>query len=469
MTLAVVILAAGKSTRFKSATPKVLHDFGEKPMIAHSLDLAAQLSDVPPVLVVGEETDQPLRAWAGDRAQFAFQAQRLGTGHAVLQARELLEGHTDRVLVLYGDMPLLRPSSLQRLVAIQQDRDAAMAMITIIRENSQGFGRVLRGPQNQVLRVVEEPEATPEQLRIRELNAGIYVYDADFLWSHLPRVRPSAEKGEIYLTDMVELATDSELTVADLVLDDPTEAMGINTRVDLADALSVLRRRINEHWMLQGVTLTDPEATYIGPDVTIGPDSIILPNTHLLGNTTVGAACQIGPNAWLDTATIGDRCRVIASIIEHSEMEHDSDIGPLSHLRPGTRVCTGAHIGNFAELKKTTLGPGAHQGHFSYLGDATVGAHVNVAAGTITCNFDGAQKHPTIIGDHAFIGSDTLLVAPVEVGEGAKTGAGSVVTHDVPPHTLVYGVPARMHAPGAGKASDGSKTDKDSKNSEDGK
>ncbi len=257
--------------------------------------------------------------------------------------------------------------------------------------------------------------------------------------------------------------------MADLVLNDPTEAMGINTRVDLADALAVLRRRINDHWMLQGVTLTDPETTYLGPHVTIGPDSIILPNTHLLGNTTVGAACQIGPNAWLDTATIGDRCRVIASIIEHSEMEHDSDIGPLSHLRPGTRVCTGAHIGNFAELKKTTLGPGAHQGHFSYLGDATVGAHVNVAAGTITCNFDGARKHPTIIGDHAFIGSDTLLVAPVEVGEGAKTGAGSVVTHDVPPHTLVYGVPARMHAPGAGKASDESKTDKDSRNSEDGK
>ena len=447
MTLAVVILAAGKSTRFRSATPKVLHDFGEKPMIAHSLDLAAQLSDVPPVLVVGEETDVPLRAWAGDRAQFAFQAQRLGTGHAVLQARDLLEGSASRVLVLYGDMPLLRLSSLERLVEIQEERRAIMAMITIIRENSQGFGRVLRDTNNHVLRVVEEPEATPEQLLIRELNAGIYVYDTDFLWTNLPRVRPSAAKGEIYLTDMVEMASSAGLHVADLVLDDPTEAMGINTRVDLADALAVLRRRVNRYWMLQGVTLTDPATTYIGPDVTIGPDTTVLPNTHLRGRTSVGESCQIGPNTWLDTATIGDRCRVTASVIEHAEMEHDSDIGPMSHLRPGARICTGAHVGNFAELKQTTLGPSAHQGHFSYLGDATIGANVNIAAGTITCNYDGVRKNPTIIDDNAFIGSDTLLIAPVNVGEGAKTGAGSVVTHDVPPHTLVYGVPARPHAP----------------------
>ena len=335
MTLAVVILAAGKSTRFKSATPKVLHDFGEKPMIAYSLDLAAQLSDVPPVLVVGEETDAPLREWAGDRARFVYQAQRLGTGHAVLQARELLQGDADRVLVLYADMPLLRTSSLQRLIAIQEERRATMAMITIVRDNSQGFGRVLRDNTGRVLRVVEEPEATPEQLLIRELNAGIYVYDADFLWTHLPQITPSAEKGEIYLTDMVEIAAEAGHTVADLVLDDPAEAMGINTRVDFADALAVLRRRITTHWMLEGVTIVDPATTYIGPDVTIGRDTLILPNTHLIGNTAIGENCEIGPNAWLDTAAIGDRCRVTASVIEHSEMEHDSDIGPFSHLPPG--------------------------------------------------------------------------------------------------------------------------------------
>jgi len=445
MTLAVVILAAGKSTRFKSATPKVLHEFGERPMIESSLDLATQLSDFPPVLVVGAETEAPLREWAGDRARFVFQAERLGTGHAVLQARPLLEGTADRVLVLYGDMPLLRLSTLQRLVALQEEHSAAMAMVTIIRDESQGFGRVLRDADGNVVQVVEEPEATPEQLKIRELNAGLYVYDADFLWKHLPKVTPSAKKGEIYLTDMAELAASTGLKAVPLVLEDPTEAMGINTRVNFASAQAVLRRRINEARMLAGATLIDPATTYIGPDVALGRDTVVLPNTHLRGTTQIGEGCEIGPNTIIVDSVIGDRCRVTASVIESSEMEHDSDIGPFSHLRPGAHVCTGAHIGNFAEMKKSTLGPGSHMGHFSYLGDATIGEHVNIGAGTITCNYDGKQKHPTIIEGHAFIGSDSLLIAPVHIGEHAKTGAGSVVTHDVPARTIVYGVPARPH------------------------
>jgi bifunctional UDP-N-acetylglucosamine pyrophosphorylase/glucosamine-1-phosphate N-acetyltransferase len=320
-----------------------------------------------------------------------------------------------------------------------------MGMIAIIRDDSQGFGRVLRDETGRVLRVVEEPEATPEQLQIRELNAGIYVYDADFLWENLPKIAPSAEKGEIYLTDMVELASASGGAVADLVLEDPTEAMGINTRVDFANALSVLRARVNEQWMLEGVTILDPASTYIDATVTLGQDTIVLPDTHLRGNTAIGEHCEIGPNAILEDATIGDRCRVTASVIEHSVMEDDTDIGPFSHLRPGSRVCRGAHIGNFAEMKKSTLGPNSHMGHFSYLGDTTTGEHVNIGAGTITCNYDGQQKHPTQIGDHVFVGSDSLLIAPVHPGDGAKTGAGSVVTHDVPDHTIVYGVPARPH------------------------
>jgi bifunctional UDP-N-acetylglucosamine pyrophosphorylase / glucosamine-1-phosphate N-acetyltransferase len=444
MSLNVVILAAGKSTRFKSGVPKVLHDFGERPMIAYAVELAMQLAPDPPVLVVGEETDAPLRAWGQDRAEFVLQRRRLGTGHAVLQARQVLEGSsTDPVLVLYGDMPLLRLDTLQRLVEVQRQRQAAVAMLTVIRDASQGFGRVLRDSAGSVVRIVEEPEATPEQLALRELNAGIYVFDSGFLWTYLPRVKPSAEKGEIYLTDMVELASQAGLNVADVVVDDPTEVMGINTRVDFADALMILRHRINEHWMLEGVTLLHPETVYIGPEVSLGPDTVVLPNTHLRGKTAIGEACVIGPNSWIEDATIGDRCRVTASVIEGSEMEHDSDIGPFSHLRPGSYVCTGAHIGNFAEMKKSTLGPGAHMGHFSYLGDATLGAHVNVGAGTITCNYDGQRKHPTVVEDDVFIGSDSLLVAPVHIGRGAKTGAGAVVTHDVEPDTLVYGVPAR--------------------------
>ncbi|MGC9468109.1 MAG: bifunctional UDP-N-acetylglucosamine diphosphorylase/glucosamine-1-phosphate N-acetyltransferase GlmU [Anaerolineae bacterium] len=445
MSLTVVILAAGKSTRFKSSVPKVLHDFGERPMIEYNLELATKLTGADPVIVVGAETEAPLRAYAGDRARFVRQERRLGTGHAVLQARDLLEGTSDSVLVLYGDMPLLRLATLERLVDIQQASRAAIAMLVVVRDESQGFGRVLRDEQDRVLRVVEEPEATPEQLKIRELNAGIYVFDAGFLWENLPNLEPSAEKGELYLTDMVELASSAGLAVVDMILDDPTEAMGINTRVDFADALRVLRQRINEDWMLEGVTLIDPVTTYIAPDAVIGRDTVVLPNTHIRGATVIGEACEIGPGTIIDTSTIGDRCRVTASVIEHSEMEPDSDIGPFSHLRPGSYVCTGAHIGNFAELKKSTLGPGSHMGHFSYLGDTTTGAHVNVGAGTITCNYDGERKHPTTIEAGAFIGSDSLLIAPVRVGEGAKTGAGSVVTRDVPPYTLVYGVPARPH------------------------
>lgn len=443
MALAVVILAAGKSTRFKSQTPKVLHPFGERPLIAASLMLAEQLSEAPPVLVVGEETDAPLRRWASDRARFVYQERRLGTGHAVLQARSLLAETADRVLVLYGDMPLLRLNTLQRLVDLQRAESAAISLLTVIRDISQGFGRVLRDADGRVVGVVEEPEATREQLAIRELNAGIYVFDADFLWNGLPQLRPSPEKGEIYLTDMVELAAQSGHSIADLVVDDSTEVLGINTRVDYAEAISVLRTRINEQWMLAGVTLIDPATTYIGPQVTIGPDTILLPNTHLRGKTAVGEGCEIGPNTLIDQSIIGDRCRVIASTLEHAEMEADSDIGPFSHLRPGAYVCSGAHIGNFAELKNSTLGRDSHMGHFSYLGDTTAGEHVNIGAGTITCNYDGQQKHPTIIEDHTFIGSDSLLIAPVHVGKGAKTGAGSVVTRDVPPYTLVYGVPAR--------------------------
>lgn len=444
MSLAVVILAAGKSTRFKSSVPKILHDFGERPLIAYALDLATHLTPDKPVMVVGEEVEVPLRDWAGDRAQFVLQEHRLGTGHAVLQAQKALEGAgADRVLVLYGDMPLLRRATLQRLIETQEQQQSAIAMLTVIRDNPQGFGRVLRDADGRIMRIVEEPEATSEQLAIRELNAGIYVFDARFLWSHLPRVKPSAEKGEIYLTDMIELAYDAALAVAPIVVEDATEVMGINTRIDFTDALAVLRRRINAHWMLKGVHLLHPEATYIGPEVTLGADTIVLPNTHLRGKTAIGEACEIGPNTIIEDSTIGDRCRVTASVLENSVMEHDSDIGPFSHLRPGSRVCSGAHIGNFAEMKKSTLGPGAHMGHFSYLGDATLGAHVNVGAGTITCNYDGQHKHPTVVEDDVFIGSDSLLVAPVRLGAGARTGAGSVVTHDVPPHTLVYGVPAR--------------------------
>jgi bifunctional UDP-N-acetylglucosamine pyrophosphorylase / glucosamine-1-phosphate N-acetyltransferase len=447
MSLSVVILAAGKSTRFRSSIPKVLHQIGESPMIDYPLSLAESLSSRPPVIVVGDETENAIESWAGGRAEYVYQKRRLGTGHAVLQARSLLEQKTDCVLTLYGDMPLIQQETLEELIRLRHHTDAAMAMVTVIRDNPRGFGRVLRDENGYVLRVVEEPEATPEQLTIRELNAGIYVYKSDFLWSNLPRLEPSAEKGEIYLTDMVELAVKQGHHVADLVLDDPTETMGVNTRVDFAAALDALRERINERWMLQGVTLIDPATTYIGPQVMIGQDTVIHPNTHLRGKTIIGESCEIGPNSLLADTQIGHRCRVLASVLEEAVMDDDSDVGPFSHLRKGAHVKAGAHVGNFGEIKNSTLGRGAKMGHVSYLGDATVGEDVNIGAGTITCNFDGQRKHPTEIGDGAFIGSGSMLVAPLRIGSGAKTGAGSVVTHDLPADTLAYGVPARPRKP----------------------
>jgi bifunctional UDP-N-acetylglucosamine pyrophosphorylase/glucosamine-1-phosphate N-acetyltransferase len=412
-------------------------------MIDYPLSLAESLSSRPPVIVVGDETENAIKSWAGKRADYVYQEQRLGTGHAVLQARSRLEHETDCVLTLYGDMPLLKQETLEELIQLRRDTEAAMAMVTVIRDNPRGFGRVLRDEKGYVLRVVEEPEATPEQLAIRELNAGIYVYRSDFLWPNLTRLEPSAEKGEIYLTDMVELAVKEGLHVTDLVLDDPTETMGVNTRVDFAAALAAHRERINERWMLQGVTLIDPMTTYIGPKVDIGQDTVIYPNTHLRGETVIGDGCEIGPNSLLENTQVGNHCRVSVSVLEEAVMDDNSDVGPFSHLRKGAHVGEGAHVGNFGEIKNSTLGRGVKMGHVSYLGDAIIGEDVNIGAGTITCNFDGQRKHQTEIGDEAFIGSGSMLVAPLCIGPRAKTGAGSVVTRDLPADTLAYGVPAR--------------------------
>ncbi len=443
MSLTIVILAAGKSTRFKSKTTKVLYPLGERPMLAYSLDVAHQLTNELPVLVVGPETEADIRTWAGERARYVLQRERLGTGHAVRQTQSLLRGHTDQILVLYGDGPLLRAETLQKLVDLHTHSQAAIAMMTLISDTPRGFGRIIRKANGNIQCIIEEPEATPEQLAIRELNPGIYIFDAEFLWKALPKLHPSPQKGEYYLTDLIGIATESGRDVVGIPFDDPDEAIAVNTRVDLAAAEAALKRRINRQWMLEGVTILDPNTTYIGPEVTIGQDTIIYPNTHVRGESHIGKDCHIGPNTIIQGCTIGNFCKVLASVLEFAVMEDESDIGPFGHLRKGAHICTGAHMGNFGEIKNGTLGPGAKMGHFSYLGDAEVGANVNVAAGTITCNYDGVHKNRTVLDDDVFLGSNTLLVAPVHLGKGAQTGAGSVVTHDVPPHTLVYGVPAR--------------------------
>ncbi|MCS7054892.1 MAG: bifunctional UDP-N-acetylglucosamine diphosphorylase/glucosamine-1-phosphate N-acetyltransferase GlmU [Thermoflexales bacterium] len=439
----VVVLAAGAGTRMKSKRPKILHSLGGRPLIDHCITTAAQATGNVPIVVVGHDAEA-VRAAIGERAVFASQAELLGTGHALMQA-EAYAADAPQVVVTYGDMPLLRPETLRQLIALRERHGAAITMLTLTSDNPRGFGRVIRDAQGErVLAIIEEIACTPAQLAIRELNAGAYCFDGRWLWGALKRIRPNPQKGEYFLTDLIEIAVADGREVRALVTDDRDECIGINTRVDLADAERALRRRINRRHMLNGVTITDPETTYIEEGVEIGVDTVILPNTHLVGHTRIGSDCLIGPNSYIVESQIGDRVHIVQSMIEHARVEDDVHIGPFSHLRPGAHVGAGAHVGNFAEIKNSTLGAGSHMGHFSYLGDAIVGAHVNIGAGTITCNFDGVKKNRTIIGDHAFIGSDTMLVAPVTVGERARTGAGAVVTKDVPAATLAVGVPARV-------------------------
>ncbi len=444
MDLSVVILAAGQGTRMKSDIPKVLHPLAGRPMVLHALETAHQLTDAPPVLVVGHMAEAVLDV-VRERVLAVEQEEQLGTGHAVLQTREVLRGRADLVLVSYADMPLLRARTLSRLVGRQQENSGPITMLTLRRDDPQGFGRVLRDEDGVIRAIVEEAVATPEQLAIRELNAGVYCFQAAWLWEHVDEIPLARPKGEYYLTDLVGMAVDEGLAVEAVATGSADEVLGINNRVHLAKAERVLRRRINERWMLAGVTIVDPATTYIGEDVVLGRDTTVQPNTHLRGKSRIGKRCIIGPNTVIEDSTIGDRCAVRASLVEQAVMEAGSDVGPFSHLRRGAHLCEGAHVGNFGELKESTLGPAAKMGHFSYLGDADVGAGANIGAGTITCNYDGERKHGTVIEDGAFIGSATMLVAPVRVGRGAKTGAGAVITHDVPAGALAYGVPARVH------------------------
>jgi bifunctional UDP-N-acetylglucosamine pyrophosphorylase/glucosamine-1-phosphate N-acetyltransferase len=441
--LAAVVLAAGQGIRMKSDLPKVLHPLAGRPLVTYAVETARALADTAPVLVVGHGAEM-VREAVGDSVVFVEQAERRGTGHAVLQAREVLRGQTDLVLVTYADMPLLTVETLRRLVERQRENAGPITILTLIDEDPRGFGRVIRDDSNAVAQVVEETVATAEQLAIRELNGGVYCFDADWLWSHVDRIPLSLPKREYYLPDLIGMAIAEGLPVEAVATEDVSETLGINARTHLAEAEGALRRRINERWMLAGVSIVDPSTAYIEPGVTIGQDTTIWPNTHLRGQTAIGEHCHIGPNAIIVGCQIGNRCRVVASVLEYAVMEDDSDIGPFGHLRKGARVCKGAHMGNFGELKNATLGPGAHMGHFSYLGDAEVGAGANIGAGTITCNYDGVHKHRTVIEENAFVGSDTMLVAPVRVGKGAKTGAGSVVTRDIPDGALAYGVPARV-------------------------
>ncbi len=442
MTCEAVILAAGLGTRMKSALPKVLHPLRERPILEWVLLACEEALGRPPYVVVGPEAEAVRRRFEG-RVRFVEQAERLGTAHAVLQARPALPADCDRVLVVNGDLPLLRGATLRRLVETHEP-GSPVTLLAAVSERARGFGRLLRDEGGRVVGILEEAHATPEQrAALQELNVGAYVFDPGWLWPHLEALQPSP-KGEYYLTDLVAMAAEAGHSVGTVAVEDLDEIVGVNTREHLAEAEAALRRRINREWMLAGVTIVDPATTYIGPEVRLGQDTVLLPNTHLGGETVVGRDCVLGPNTVVRDSTVGDRCRVEASVVEGATLEEEVEVGPFAHLRPGAYLCRGVHMGNFGEVKNSRLGPGVRMGHFSYIGDATVGADVNIGAGTITCNYDGVRKHRTEIEEGAFIGSDTMLVAPVRVGRGARTGAGAVVTRDVPDHSVAVGVPARV-------------------------
>jgi bifunctional UDP-N-acetylglucosamine pyrophosphorylase/glucosamine-1-phosphate N-acetyltransferase len=440
MKVTAVLLAAGQGTRMKTRLPKVLHPVCGKPMLAHAYEAACSASTEKPVVVVGKDAES-ISTFLGDTALCVLQDPPLGTGHALQQAEASLRGNTDLVLVTYADMPLLRIETLLRLVELQKKNPGPMTILTAITAEPRGFGHVVRSLSGEVQAIIEEAAASPEQLLIKELNAGAYCFSADWLWGALNRIS-ICEKGEYYLTDTVSLAVSDGLSVQALVCEDLTEVIGINTRVHLAEAEAAMRLRINRAHMLAGVTIMDPGVTYIEADVTIGQDTVIWPNTYLRGKTAIGEGCTIGPNTIAEDTAIGDGCVIVAAVMDKALVEDNVSIGPFARLRKGAHLCKGVHMGNFGEVKDSTLGPGTKMGHFSYIGNAMIGPEVNIGAGTITCNYDGVRKNPTEIGEGAFIGSDTMLVAPVKVGARARTGAGSVVTRDVEADTLVVGVPA---------------------------
>lgn len=425
-----------------SALPKVLHQVCGKEMIRHVLDAVRTGHDGPLVVVVPQDSAQ-LRTCLGDAVEYIEQEEPRGTGDALLSAESVLNGRASHLLVLYGDTPLVQPLTFARLV---EQHCAAKAAVTFLTSDSvpvDGLGRVVRDRAGRAVGVIEESQSNREQREITEVNGGVYAFEASWLWAALRDVTPSPA-GEYYLTDLVGMAARTGLSVMTVEPQEPLELLGVDNRVRLAQAEEAMRHRLLTSWMLAGVTVVDPSSTYIDATVSLGKDTTIYPGTTLRGDTRVGSRCHLGPGTMVYDSVIEDDCKVVSSVLEGSHLEPFVDVGPFSHLRPGAYIESGAHIGNYAEVKNSRVGRDTMMGHFSYVGDAEIGKDVNIGAGVITCNFDGRQKNRTVIEDGAFIGSDTMLVAPVRVGARSITGAGSVVNRDVPPDNLVAGVPARL-------------------------
>ena len=447
--LNILILAAGLGTRMKSNLAKVLHKLDGRPLINHVCETASELSPRSIYTIVGHQAEDVkaavLNEMSEEKAGFALQKQQLGTGDAVNAARELLENEDSTLLVLSGDVPMIKAETLASLVKVHTESGAACSVLSVHLKVPSGYGRVIRNSEDNFQQIVEQKDATEEQRNVTEINSGIYCFDTKKLYAALSRVGNNNAQGEYYLTDVPQILAGDGETIAIHVCEDPREVEGVNDRRQLAAMEKVTRRRTIEKLMLEsGVSFIDPKSAYVSAKTTIGRDTVISQNVTIEGKTVIGENCTIRPGVRIVNSTIGNNVEIRDnSFITDSTVGDTCSVGPMAHLRGHAVMVEGSKVGNFVELKKTTLGQGSKASHLTYLGDATIGEKTNIGAGTITCNYDGVNKHATVIGSRVKIGSDTMLVAPIKVGDGASTGAGSVVTKDIAENELVVGVPAR--------------------------
>ncbi|MGL6169741.1 MAG: bifunctional UDP-N-acetylglucosamine diphosphorylase/glucosamine-1-phosphate N-acetyltransferase GlmU [Fusobacteriaceae bacterium] len=433
MKLKTLILAAGKGTRMKSDLPKVIHKVNGIPMVKKIMDILKEIGVEDNILILGHKKETVLEEVG--QIEYVVQEEQLGTGHAIIMAKEKFRNYDGDVMVLCGDTPLLTSSTLKQLYKQHKESGSVTTILTSIYENPFGYGRIMKDGE-KVLGIVEEKEADEKTKKIKEVNAGVYCFDSKELFSALDKIDNNNDKGEYYLTDVIGIQVKENKKVESFILEDNIEILGVNSKVELSQAAEVLRERKNKALMESGVILIDPKNTYIEEYVEIGKDTIIYPGALIQGVTEIGENCEILGSSRIIDCKIGNDVRIESSALEESIIEDKATIGPFAHLRPKSHLKEKVHVGNFVEIKKSTLEKGVKAGHLTYLGDTTVGQNTNIGAGTITCNYDGKNKFKTIIGENAFIGSDTMLVAPVTVGDGALTAAGSVITKDVPSNAL---------------------------------
>jgi bifunctional UDP-N-acetylglucosamine pyrophosphorylase/glucosamine-1-phosphate N-acetyltransferase len=435
--LTILIMAAGKGTRFKSSLPKVLHLLAGIPIVAYVIRVAQELSPTAIGVVVGHESQKVRAALAEYPVQFIDQSPQLGTGHAVQTAKTFWEPQEGALMILSGDVPLITCETLKKLADHHRSSQSSVTLLSTVLSDPSGYGRVVRNASGEVERIVEQKDATPFEKKIQEINTGIYCFQISELAGVVNQLSDGNAQKEYYLTDCVGLIRERDLKVSAVICDEPLEVSGVNSRVELAQLEKILRDRKNRQLMLDGVTLMDPATTHISLEARIGPDTIIHPNVCIEGRTSIGAGCEVFPHVRVSRSVLEDHVVILdSSVVVNSHIRSGSQIGPFAHLRTEVEIGKDVKIGNFVELKKTTVGDGSKASHLSYLGDAEIGKEVNVGAGTITCNFDGIKKHPTIIEDQVFIGSDSQLIAPVTIRRGAYIAAGSTITQEVPQDSL---------------------------------